>query len=402
MRILFADSVDPRRLDPLIAAGHDVSVEADATADDLAVRLDGVDVLVVRSTNVTADAIESSDCLGLIVRAGAGTENVDKNAASAAGIYVCNVPGRNAVAVAELTMGLLLAIDRHIPEGVADLRAGRWNKRKYREADGLHGRNLAIIGVGDIGFAVAQRAKAFGMTVTAVRKDDRSPKAMQTIRSTGISLVDDMDTLLRDTDVVSLHVPRSGTTASLVDEAFLAKLPDRAIVLNTSRGDVIDEAALIRAMDERGLRAGLDVWVDEPKSKDALFDSKLAQHPRVIGSHHIGASTTQAQHSVADGTVEVIMAYLEGSIINCVNLTKGAKGDSAITVRHYDEVGVLAQVLQVLRRNGHNVQQMQNQVFVGSGAAVASIGIKGTPLPSLIEELTEITEVIGVSLTRRA
>jgi len=397
MRILFADSINERRLEPLVAAGHECVVEAAATAGDLPGRLEGVDVLVVRSTKVTAEAIEAADTLGLIVRAGAGTDNVDKTAASASGIYVCNVPGRNAVAVAELTMGLLLAIDRHIADGVSELRDGSWNKGGYSKADGLLGKTFAIIGLGEIGLAVAKLAKAFGMTVTTVRKDERTPETRQRIRSIGIHLVDDLDTLLENADIVSLHVPNAPSTDAMVDKDFLAKLKNGTSLLNTARGALIDEPALIEAMDKRGIRAGLDVWKDEPGEKTGTFVSELAQHPSVVGSHHVGASTTQAQMSVADGTVEVIGAFLDGSVRNCVNLTVGARGDCNLTVRHYDKVGVLAQILQVLRRNGHNVQQMQNQVFVGSGAAVARIGIKGHPPEELITELTNMAEVIGVS-----
>jgi len=397
MRILFADSVDEARLEPLVAAGHECIVEAATTAADMPDRIQGVDVLVVRGTKVTAEAIAASDSLGLIVRAGAGTDNVDTASASAAGIYVCNVPGRNAVAVAELTMGLLLAIDRRIADGVVDLRQGRWNKQTYSKAEGLYGKTLAVVGLGDIGFEVAQRAKSFGLSVTALRKDDRGHSALQRIRSTGIQLVPDMEHLLSSADIVSLHVPGVEDTVGMVDAAFLAKMRQGAVLLNTSRGDVVDEEALIAAMESKGIRAGLDVWADEPNGGSSTFNSKLAQHASVVGSHHIGASTTQAQESVAAGTVEVISAYLAGDVVNCVNLTKGATGASTLSIRHYDEVGVLAQVLQALRRSGHNVQQMQNQVFVGSGAAVASIGIKGIPEQDLLDQLNDIAEVIGVS-----
>jgi len=397
MRILFADSVDEARLEPLVQAGHECIIEAATTADDMPERISGIDVLVVRSTKVTAETIAASDILGLIVRAGAGTDNVDKAAASAAGIYVCNVPGRNAVAVAELTMGLLLAVDRRIADGVIDLRSGQWNKKTYSKAEGLFGKTMGIVGLGDIGFEVALRAKAFGLSVTAVRKDDRDHISLQRIRSTGIQLVPDLATLLGGADIVSVHVPGASNTVGMVDAAFLATMKHGAVLLNTSRGDVVDEEALIAAMDSNAIKAGLDVWADEPGSGTSSFSSKLAQHASVVGSHHVGASTEQAQDSVAAGTVEVISAYLSGNVVNCVNLTKGASGATTLSVRHFDEVGVLAQVLQVLRRSGHNVQQMQNQVFVGSGAAVAAIGIKGSPDQALLDQLNDIAEVIGVS-----
>ncbi|MEZ5342256.1 MAG: NAD(P)-dependent oxidoreductase [Acidimicrobiales bacterium] len=161
MKILFADSVDESRLEPLQQLGHDCVVDGSLDADTLPEAVAGVEILVVRSTKVTAATIDAAHNLALVVRAGAGTDNIDKVAASQAGVYVCNVPGRNAIAVAELTMGLLLAIDRRIPDNTADLRRGTWNKKLYSEADGLHGKSLGIVGLGDIGLAVAERAKSF-------------------------------------------------------------------------------------------------------------------------------------------------------------------------------------------------------------------------------------------------
>ncbi len=400
MRILYADSVDESRFGRLQDAGHDCVVDASLTADALPQAMDGVDILVVRSTRVTAEAIAAANRLGLIVRAGAGTDNIDKQAASARGIFVSNVPGRNAVAVAELTMGLLLAADRRIPDNTADLRAGVWRKSEYTKADGLAGKRLGIIGLGDIGLAVAERAKAFGLSVSAVRKPDREPRIQQAIRTIGIRMSDSEDQLLRESDIVSIHVPKSPATVGLVDASFLAKLPDNAILLNTSRGDVVDETALLDALDNGTLRAGIDVWADEPRDATGTFESALARHPRVVGTQHIGASTTQAQRSVADGTVEVIEAYLAGSPINCVNLRSEPSGTLSLTVRHLDRVGVLAKVFAVLRSNGLNVQEMQNQVFEGGQAAVATINVNRTPDDDVVGELVGIDEVLNVTVPR--
>ncbi len=397
MKILFADAVDGRRVSALESAGHSCRVDPSLNGDSLPSAIDDAEVLVVRSTAVTEATLEAGTSLGMVVRAGAGTDTIDRNAASSRGIYVCNVPGRNAIAVAELTMGLLLAIDRSIADGVADLRAGQWDKARYGRADGLAGKTMAIVGLGDIGLAVAERAKAFGIAVTAVRKDSRSPEAMARIRSVGVRLVDDLDSLLADAQIVSLHVPRHPTTVGLVDDHFLEQLPDGAIVLNTSRGDVVDEEALLRALDQRGMRAGLDVYADEPSGSTGEFRSALASHPRVVGSHHIGASTRQAQESVADGMVEVIEAYAAGGVENCVNLETRALGTRTLSVRHLDEVGVLAKVLDVLGRQGHNVQQMANNIFVGGAAAVATINVDGEPTDAVLDELRAIDEVLAVS-----
>ncbi|MEL7157290.1 MAG: NAD(P)-dependent oxidoreductase, partial [Actinomycetota bacterium] len=167
MRMLFADTLPRHHLDRLTDAGHVCVVEEGLTADSLPDRIAGFDALVVRSTRVTAATLDRADELGLIVRAGAGTDTIDIQGAADRGIYVCNVPGTNAVAVAELAMGLLLAVDRHIADGTADLRQGVWNKSRYQQARGLYGRTVAIIGLGEIGLAFAARARAFGLEPTA-------------------------------------------------------------------------------------------------------------------------------------------------------------------------------------------------------------------------------------------
>ena len=397
MKILFADAISEKHVDRLQRRDQDVILKPTLQANELPEHVAGVDILVVRSTVVDQATIDASDHLGMIVRAGAGTDNIDTAAASAMGIYVCNVPGRNAVAVAELTMGLLLAIDRRIADNVVDLRAGRWNKGLYSKADGILDKKLAVIGVGEIGLALAERAKAFGMTVMAERRDARPERVQQRIRSIGIRLAETRKALLGDADVVSLHVPGAEETRHLVDDEFLDQMNDGAILLNTSRGDVIDEEALLRAMDEKGLRAGLDVWPSEPGGKDGPFRSQLAAHPNVVGTHHIGASTLQAQRSIAEGTVAVIDAYLDGRIINCVNLNERAVGQSCLRIRHLDEVGVLAQVFEALRANGLNVQHMENQIFSGAGAAVATVYLGGDPSTDLLDRLEAIPEVLAVT-----
>jgi D-3-phosphoglycerate dehydrogenase len=396
MRVLFADAIDPSTAEALTDRGHDCVSDPKLSADDLPGRIAGFQALVVRSTKVTAAAIEAADALELIVRAGAGTNTIDVQAASEVGIYVTNVPGRNAIAVAELTMGLLLAIDRRIPDGVADLRAGTWDKATYGKADGVFGKVMGIVGLGDIGFAVAERARAFGMTVLAIRKD-REDEAEERIRDLGIELVDSLDELVATSDVVSVHVPAAPETESMIDGRLLGSMKEGAILLNTSRGNVVAEDALLEALETRGLRAGLDVYPSEPGSGSASWSSALAQHPRVVGTHHIGASTAQAQKAVADGVVEIIDAFVRGEILNCVNLAPTRLGTHTLHVRHFDRVGVLAGVFDILRRRDLNVEQMENRVFEGRNAAVATIDVVGDVGPDLIAALEGLTDVIHVS-----
>ncbi|HSE70431.1 MAG TPA: phosphoglycerate dehydrogenase [Nocardioidaceae bacterium] len=397
MRLLFADAVPPQTVAELESRGHACVVEPALQAGDLADRIAGFDLLVVRSTKVGADVIEAADRLAMVIRAGAGTNTIDTAAAAARGVLVANVPGRNAAAVAELTLGLLLAIDRRIPDNVADLRAGRWDKKGYSKAEGLLGSTMGIVGLGAIGLAVAERATAFGIAVQTVARPGRSPYVGFRVDELGIGLVDSLPDLLSTSRIVSVHVPAGPDTVGLVDDTFLGHMRDGAILLNTSRGEVVDEAALLRALDSKGLRAGLDVWADEPTTGSGTWSSTLAQHPNVVGTHHIGASTEQAQRAIAAGVVEIVDAFAEGEARNCVNLTPRRLGSVTLTVRHLDRVGVLARVLDLLSRAGLNVEHMENRVFRGGEAAVASMDVAGPVPEGLLADLAAVPEVLGVS-----
>ena len=400
MRILFADKIDAGRLGWLEAAGHECIVKPELRTEDLPDHIAGVEVLVVRSTEVTRSVFNAADELAMVLRAGAGTDTIDCDGAAKLGIYVCNVPGRNAVAVAELTMGLLLAIDRQIVDASADLRSGRWDKARYMGASGLKGRRMAIVGMGAIGIEVARRAAAFGIEVSALHRSDRSKELLADMKRLDIEVAPDYDTLLADAHIVSLHLPANSETFGLVDADFLAKMPDGAILLNTSRGEIVDEEALLRALDERGMRAGLDVFQGEPAAADPAWDSSLASHPSVTGTHHIGASTVQASEDIADGVVEVLEAFATGEVLNCVNRAERPLGRSTIIVRHRDQVGVLAGILMALRASGINVQQMRNEILAGPKhhAAVATIRVSRQPSRKVLGELAEMEAVHGLRL----
>ncbi|QVQ50464.1 hypothetical protein J4H86_16240 [Spiractinospora alimapuensis] len=319
MRILVADTFPEASRAELHQRGHDCSYEPDITAEDLPKGIRGYDALVVRSTKVTADALAAANRLQLVIRAGSGTNTIDTTAASRHGISVCNVPGRNAVAVAELAVGLLLAVDRRIPDNVAQLRAGEWNKKEFQRARGVKGRRIGIVGLGDIGLAFAERVAAFGTSVHAVAKRGRDTATLERARAIGVTYVDTLETLVATCDVLSLHVPGGESTRGLVGRGLLGLMWPGTILINTSRGDVIDEAALLEAMDAKGIRVGLDVFPDEPTTATAHFDSPLTRHPNVYGTHHIGASTEQAQQSVADGVLEIVDAFTAGTLLHCVN-----------------------------------------------------------------------------------
>jgi D-3-phosphoglycerate dehydrogenase len=400
MKILIADALPEGKIEVLRQKGYECIVEPDLTAEQIPEKISGVEILVVRSTKVISEVFDKSDCLGLVVRSGAGINTIDCQGAADSGIYVCNVPGTNSIAVAELAMGLIISIDRHIPSATADLRESKWNKKIYSDAEGLFGKTLGIVGLGEIGLAVAERARSFGITVIA-KKAQRKPETESRIRSNGIKLVETLEELITESDVISIHLPSGPETKNFVNKDFLKLMKPNSILINTSRGEIVDETALLSSINEKNIKAGLDVFCDEPTNGTGHFSSELAQHPNVVGTHHIGASTQQAQNATVEETIRVIDAFREGNVINCVNIAKERVGSSTLTIRHYDKVGVLAEVFAILRKEELNVETMENKIFEGSKAALAIIDVSGDVSENALTQLREIDHIIHVQLSNR-
>ena len=319
MRVLVADRL-PEAHVAALGARHDLRYEPGLTAEQLPDELAGQQALVVRSTKVTAQALDAADQLRFVLRAGAGTDTIDRAAAGERGVAVCNLPGRNAAAVAELAIGLLLSLDRQLPEQVADLRAGRWRKGYYaKQARGIAGRDIGVIGLGQIGLAFAERVTAFGAQVHAVDSRNRDLARQRRADTLGVRFVEDLRELATTCDVLSFHLPAAETTRGIIGPSLLQHVRPGTILLNTSRGDLVDATALLEAIEGKELLVGLDVYPEEPSEPEAPIDLELARHPRVHGTHHVGASTQQAQRSVADGVVDALEAFEQDERPNCVN-----------------------------------------------------------------------------------
>jgi D-3-phosphoglycerate dehydrogenase len=338
--------------------------------------------------------------LALIVRAGAGYNTIDVAAASRRGIYVSNCPGKNAIAVAELAFALLLALDRRLPDNVAAMRAGRWNKKEFSKAAGLHGRTIGLLGVGSIGREVIKRAAAFGLNVVLwSRRFDTQDREMtedeareldllEAQRLVTIALAPSPAEVAARCDILSVHLALAAGTKGLVDGSVLARLKPGATFINTARGEVVDYAALETAAREKNLRVGLDVFAQEPAAAAADFADPIAQLPLVYGTHHIGASTDQAQEAIAAETVRIVRSFKEtGRVPNVVNLAKRTPATHMLVVRHRDRPGVLAHVFDHLREANLNVQETENIVFDGAEAAVARINLDGPPAAALCEKI---------------
>ena len=399
MRVLIADKMAHQVVPKLSALGCNIQFEPALSGDPLLAAIEQHDpqVLVVRSTKVLEKHLAVARSLSLVVRAGAGVNTIAVDVASERGIYVANCPGKNAAAVAELALGHMLNADRQIADNVAALRDGQWKKKTFTKGTrGLKGRTLGLIGMGNIGTEVAQRAQAFDMKVVAWDISLSPERAAQL----GITQADGPVQVAEIADVLSVHVALNDHTRGLISAEVLSALKPGSIFINTSRGPVVDEAALAQAVTENNIRCGLDVFCDEP-SAEGPWATPLAQLSGVYGTHHIGASTEEAAEAVGDEVTRIITAWKNtGTVPNCVNLAQASLATHLLVVRHKDEVGVLASILTALRKGQINVQEMQNIVFQGSAAACAHIQVSHAPDSKLLGEIEAHEFILAVDVVK--
>jgi D-3-phosphoglycerate dehydrogenase len=399
MKVLIADEFEQVGIDGLKELGCRVISRPELTAETLPAAIGERDpnVLIVRSTKVTDEAIRSGTSLALIIRAGAGIDTIDVTAASDRGVFVSNCPGKNSIAVAELVLGLLLACDRRIPDQVADLRQGKWNKAEYSKARGLHGRTFGIVGLGQIGREIAERAQAFGMHVAAWSRHLTHAEADRLrVRYCQTPLE-----VARVSDAVSINVAANADTRNLVNEEFLAAMRPGAYLINTSRGSVVDEPALAKAIRDKGIRAGLDVYQREPAAGTGAFESAIVRERGVYGTHHVGASTEQAQVAIAHEVIHIVQEFLaSGNVPNCVNRLARSAATHILAVRHHNRPGVLADVFRVLADRAINVEEVENIIYHGAHATCARIHLDGRPDAAALDAIRRGNEhIISVELT---
>jgi D-3-phosphoglycerate dehydrogenase len=395
MRVLVADTLPDGALAELRQMGLEVELRPGLDQPTLLEAVRQAGVLIVRSTRVTAQVIEAATQLNLIVRAGAGVNTIDVNAASQRGIYVANCPGKNASAVAELTLGLILSLDRAIPDATAALRGGHWDKARFGKAKGLMGRAIGIAGLGAIGMEVLARARAFGLVPHAWSRSLTPERAS----GLGVGYASSLDQLASRVDILTLHLPLTPATRAIVNRDVLQMMREGAVLINTARSELVDEAAVVEVATKRKLRIGLDVFEGEPPTPRGTVSSPLLALDQVYATPHIGASTSQAQEATAQETVRIVRCFVtEGHVPNVVNLSATSPATCQLVVRHLDRVGVLANVLSVIKVHQINVEELTNTIFDGAHAACAKIRLSGRPPDTCLDELRAIEDVLHVDL----
>jgi D-3-phosphoglycerate dehydrogenase / 2-oxoglutarate reductase len=400
MRLLIADKLHPRAVEELRTLPIEVVYEPELTKETLETTIREVGILVVRSKEVTAKAIEGARQLNLIVRAGTEAHNIDIRAASKGGVYVANCPGKNAGAVAELVLGQIIALDRRIPDAVLSLRNQKWERGEYGKAEGIAGKTIGIAGFGAVGREVARMAQAFGLRPLAWSRG-LSPQAAA---EAGVGHVKTIEELASKSDILTLHLPVNDRTRQLVNKRVLDLLPRRAMLINVARADLVDYAALREAVKGRGLRAAVDVYPDEPKGKREFVTDLFESAPSatggfVYGTPHIAASTDQAQLAIATETVRVIRAFLvDGNVPNCLNVSHVRVARFQLVIRMLDKVGTLANVLSVIKRHGINIEEVTNTVFEHAEASSTKLRLLSRPSEACLSEIRAFDEILHLDL----
>ena len=373
---------------------HEVIFDKGLSGDKLtdAMKQHNPEVLIVRSTKVPADTIDSNKNLALIIRAGAGYDTIDVAHASTRGVLVANCPGKNATAVAELAMGLIISIDRRLGENYKLQKEGKWCKGRFTKCLGLKGRTLGLIGFGNIAQRVAKRALAFEMKVLTF---NRSHKTIE-----GVEAVENIADLLENSDIVSIHVPNNKETKGMVNKDFLSKMKSNAVLINTARGAAVVEEDLLAHLDaNKDFWFGTDVLNGEPSEKECDWEHPLGKHERVVGTHHIGASTKQSEAEIGEEAVRICQVFAgTGSIDNqnWVNSEK-SKSKQTLVIKAQRTPEAYGEIFAEVAKNGWTIGNSEVQLCQGGVAMIVKINGEGPA--DITDKLKDNSSVLSASVS---
>ncbi|MEW6251422.1 MAG: NAD(P)-dependent oxidoreductase [Planctomycetota bacterium] len=364
-----------------------------------------VGILVVGGTRVSPEAISRARALQLIVHAGPGPGEIAIEEASAQGIFVAHCPTPDAEALAELTFGLILALDRRIVDAAVAMRDGRWRRSELADARGLAGRTLGILGYGPVGRLVAGRARAFDMHVLAWMPrlaggpggDEPGPAAPA--QEPDVTFVDWPRDLARQSDIVAvLACPIDPDLQNLAESEFLDHLQDgAALVLVGCAG--LDEAALTRAIEQQHLRVAVDVFASEPAGDASRYRCRICELPGVIATPHLGPLTEQARQATAAEVVRIVRSFIvSGEVHNCLNIAERSPATWQLVLRVRDQVGVMAGILEAIRADGINAQEIASRVFTGAKAAWCTIALDERPSTDALQAIRALPDVLHLEL----
>lgn len=335
-KVLVSDKLPEEGL-KILAAESDIQydMKTDMTVDELKAVIGEYDGIVIRSgTKLTADVLQEAKKLRAVARAGVGVDNVDVPTATQLGIVVMNTPDANTISTAELAFALMIGMCRKIAPAAASLKEGKWDRKRYKGSQ-LAGKTLGVIGLGRIGTAVALRALAFDMKVIGYDPHFAGSRDLES----KIGIVRDLDSLLAESDIITVHVPRTQETAGMIGAAEIAKCKKGVRFVNAARGGIIDEGALYDGLESGQVAsAALDVFVKEPPE-----DRRLADHPNVLAVPHLGAQTEEAQLMVSVEASRAMVEYLKGrALVGAIN----------VPAIDYSRAGELRVYLQLGQRMG--------------------------------------------------
>ena len=396
MKVVVSDLFPDSTIEALRDAGLECYYDHTLKGPDLKQLLgeEQPQVLLVRSTRLPADIISASSSLELIVRAGTGTDGIDMGEASKKGIFVTHCPGKSAIAVAELVFGLITGADRSIPENVMQLRKGVWDKGRH--ADGLYGKTLGIVGLGDIGVEVAKRGRAFGMRLVGCDPVVTRPQAEEM----GVEYRQTMEEVVGEADVLTFHVPVVRQTKFMLTPAILSTLKPDAMLVNTSRWDIVAEEDMLAVLEAKpGLRYACDCYRLEPMEHTCEFRNRLAEHPRVYGTCHVSSYTKQAELAFNEEAVNIILQYATSKTVNprnCTNRARKTPATHTLAIRVLNEPGILAAIVRLLATEGWQVLEIDSAVFREAKACRASLDFLPADVSRVEAVLGEVREVPGV------
>jgi D-3-phosphoglycerate dehydrogenase len=396
MKILVACELPEFAVAELRTLTTEIVYRPDVRPDELRELMPGVGILVVDDRRVSPDTVHRGETLQMIVRAGPGPGDVSVADASAQGVFVTHCPDQHAVAVAELAFGLMLALDRRIVDSTLALREGRWNRAEVKDSRGLAGRTLGLLGFGPACREIAARAHAFGMPTLAWCP----ASAPEDYAAQHVRFCSSARELARESDVVVVSEVADGQESRvLADADFLENMKEGAALVHVGGPGAIDEPALARIVPARKLRVALDAFSSEPTGESARFRYRLCDLPGVIGTPHVAAVTDQARNATATEVVHIVRSFLvSGEALHCLNLLEHSPATWQLMLRVRDAVGVMASVLEAIRADGINAEEVTSRVFVGARAAWCTIALDERPSTEALEAIRALHDVLYLEI----